>query len=177
MAAHSTFHANGFAKIVLEPGAPAPRAPARLAAAATARPALVNPHGHRWPFASWVITGALREVLFDPAPHGERFEVYDYPGTNGPLPDRPSASVSLAYRPARFRRAGTVYTRRPGELHVAEPATDALVAIARVQGTEVRTSTPVYRSPGHRRPEQGSPISPAHVCALLEEVTACSQRV
>ena len=30
----------------------------------------VKPHGHRWSFASWIITGTLRETMFDVVRYG-----------------------------------------------------------------------------------------------------------
>ncbi len=40
----------------------------------------VNPHGHRWAFASWIIVGILRETRFDVAHDGRPFRRYEYLG-------------------------------------------------------------------------------------------------
>jgi hypothetical protein len=171
----SAFHPNGFVKIVLGPGR-IPRL--RLHVWPRDRPVrMSNPHGHRWPFASWIITGTLREVVFVPAPHGERFAVYDYHGTDGSLPDRPSGSASLARLPPQPRRAGTVYTRTSGELHIADPATDDLVASLVLQGADARPSTPVYRRPGQSEPRPGAPISPGELRGMLKEISGVLEPV
>jgi hypothetical protein len=73
VAARSEVHANGFAKIVLYHG---PNWSLRLHVwTPWIRPESddVNPHGHRWSFASWIITGTLRETMFDVVRYGRPF--------------------------------------------------------------------------------------------------------
>lgn len=176
IAADSSFHINGFAKIVLDRGR-MPRL--RLHVWPRDRPVLTsNPHGHRWPFASWVITGTLEEVVFvEAARGGERFEVYDYHGTNGSSPDRPSGLASLIQLPPQRRSAGSVYTRTSAELHIADPATDDLVASLVLQGADSHRSTPVYRRPGQSAPWRGRAISPDQLHALLVEISGVLEPV
>jgi hypothetical protein len=169
VAARSSYHPNGFVKIALERGR-TPRL--RLHVWPRGKPVRTSdPHGHRWPFASWIITGTLQEVVFVETAHGDRFDVYDYRGTSRTPAERPSRSTTLARLPPRPRRAGTVYTRASGELHIADPATDDLVATLVLQGTDAHVSTPVHRRPGQSEPRPGPPVSPDELRGLLLQVS------
>jgi hypothetical protein len=68
LARRSALHANGFVKVVLDPEA-SPRVGLHVWPPG-AREYLVSPHGHRWDFASWIITGSLRETTYVEAPQG-----------------------------------------------------------------------------------------------------------
>ncbi|MDN5933119.1 MAG: hypothetical protein L0I24_18975, partial [Pseudonocardia sp.] len=68
------------------------------------------------------------------------------------------------------RSAGVVYTRSTGELHVAIPADDRLVATLVLQGSNQIVTTPVFRRPGARPPQAGRPVSSAELRALLTGV-------
>jgi hypothetical protein len=170
LVARSVYHANGFVRIVLVPeGSPRlrlhvwPRGDERMEGTD-------HPHGHRWAFASWVIMGLLREVTFVEGRGGVPFREYRYAGSDEELPDVPLTRVLLTTATTSIRSSGQVYTRQPGEVHVAVPATDDLVATLVIQGEDVMTTTPVYRKTGDRRPQPNLPIGPAELRALLVEV-------
>ncbi len=168
VAEQSRFHTNGFAKVVLDEGE-AGRLRLHVWPPDWRRTSS-HPHGHRWPFASWVVFGELREAVLVEDEQGELFHVYDYLGTDATMPDEPTRTVRLAPLALEPRRAGTVYARRTGELHVAAPATDDLVATLVLQGATTTMSTPVYRSPGAPPPQHGEPIPPEQVRSLLADV-------
>ena len=165
----SWFHQNGFAKLVLDQS-DAGRLRLHVWLPMRSDAALPQPHGHRWPFASWVVIGELHESVLVEDDQGELFHVYDYLGTDATMPDEPTRTVRLAPLALAPRRAGTVYTRRTGELHVAAPSTDELVATLVLQGATTTVSTPVYRAPGAPPPQHGEPIDREQVRALLTDV-------
>lgn len=170
VAARSSFHHNGFFKIV-----PAADGHPRLRlhiwpAGGPDQVGARNPHGHRWPFASWVITGSLQETTFAESNRGVPFGVFDYAGSTGPIPTQPSRRVLLAPAATFTRSAGVIYTRSTGELHVATPADNRLVATLVLQGADELATTPVYRRPGARPPQAGRTVSGAELRALLTEV-------
>jgi len=173
VAKRSAYHANGFAKIVLHLGADCGvrlhvwRPRHRLGT----RPP--DPHGHRWEFASWVVTGVLREVRYAEAPAGELFEVRDY----GRRPDgsifcHPNGSVTLAPVQLVYRSAGEVYRCERSVWHTAAPAGGGLAASLVLQGERSIGSTKVYRRPG--RPANGHEpsLSPGELRLLLGDVVA-----
>jgi hypothetical protein len=127
VADRSRIHANGFAKVVLSQG---PEWSLRLH---VWTPWIcpesddVNPHGHRWSFASWIITGTLRETMFDVVRHGRPFHRYDYCGENGEL--RQTGTARLAGVDEVHRVAGTVYQLEGSELHAAAPCTDLVATL------------------------------------------------
>jgi hypothetical protein len=171
VAARSSLHPNGFAKVVLQVGNDWS---IRLHVwGPTLRPRVLDakPHGHRWEFASWVMAGVLRETTFQRAASGELFDVCDY-GRNADgsayLRARGRATLSPG---ARFDHlAGTVYQRSGSILHTAEPISDGLVASLVVQGRRSRPSTHVYLRPGSPPVHQERALSVGQVSTLLEDV-------
>lgn len=170
VAGRSSFHRNGFYKIV-----PTADSQPRLRlhiwpAGGRDEVGARHPHGHRWPFASWVITGSLKETTYVENNHGAPFDVYDYAGSNGSIPSQPSRRVLLAPAATFMRLAGVIYTRSTGELHVATPADDPLVATLVLQGADEVATTPVYRRPGARPLQAGRAVSATELRALLLEL-------
>jgi hypothetical protein len=120
---------------------------------------IVDPHGHRWEFASWIITGVLQEITFKPATSGELFDQYAHvKGANGEDYLRPGRSATLARTAHNDRRAGQVYARSWSELHAAMPKGGALVASLVLQGPRSSARVPVYRRPGAPEGKVGAPL-------------------
>lgn len=165
IAARSEVHANGFAKIVLAQGQ---NWSLRLHVwTRCTRPESgdVDPHGHRWSFASWIITGTLRETMFDVVRHGRPFHRYDY-HEDGAL--RKTGTARLAKVDEVHRVAGTVYQREGSELHTAAPCDD-LVATLVLRGESVET-TEVFRTPGKSGEEGDRPLAVDDLRALLKKI-------
>ncbi len=171
VAARSSIHPNGFAKIVLHTEDKwgirlhvwRPRTRWHLAEN--------KPHGHRWEFASWIITGVLRETTFDRVTDGEPFELLAY----GRRADGSSYLVlngtdMLAPRQPIDRPAGTVYVRSSSVLHTTESLGGGLVASLVFQGRRSRRTTPVYRQPGAPPLQREQPLSVDEVSDLLAEL-------
>ena len=172
----SSHHPNGFVKIVLLPYAsPRVRLHVWPASARLPNPS-PDPHGHRWAFASWIITGALTETTYIEGPRGLPFDVYGYAGADRSAPNLPLRSCLLAPQDAAHRKQGEIYSREPHELHIAEPAGDGLVASLVLQGP-ASDCTPVYRPSGSSQPRKNKPIPPDELRALLVEVTEILQPV
>jgi hypothetical protein len=172
VAKRSAFHANGFAKVVLHLGVDCG---VRLHVwSPRHRPGSTppNPHGHRWEFASWVVTGALREVRYTEAPAGKLFELRDY-GRNpdGSIFCRPNGSVTLAPVELVDRRVGEVYRCGRSVLHTAEPV-GGLAASLVLQGQRSIGATGVYRRPGRPKNGQEPQLSPDELRLLLDDVVA-----
>ena len=173
IAERSSVHANGFAKIVLLKGK---RSSVRLHVWHRNNGRWVPdtmPHGHRWAFASWILTGELRETTFQEEAGGLRYERLAYRR----LPDgryelRPDGYAPLQPDGAFVRTAGTVYTRDRSVLHTATPAGDGLVASLVLQGPRRFDPTPVYRRPGVPHDHREWEVSADQVQELLSEVEA-----
>ncbi len=174
LAADSAFHPNGFIKIALLPEE-SPRVrlhvwPLR------ARDRFVSPHGHRWPFASWIITGSLRETTYIEGPRGQVFDVWGYNGVDsGEL--QPLRTCRLARQRTARHEEGQVYARDRQEVHDAYPVGDGIVASLVVQGPVAGEHTPVYRPPGDPELLRNSPITPAELKPLLDQVAKTLQPV
>ncbi|MGI8815802.1 MAG: hypothetical protein ACR2G2_11170 [Pseudonocardia sp.] len=175
VAARSTFHPNGFAKVVLHTGGDCG---VRLHVwhwhrqhrAGTLSP---DPHGHRWEFASWIITGALRETPFDRVTDGEPFVRCEYGRrADGSAYLHPRRTEMLAPGKPIDRLAGTVYACASSVLHTAEPVGGGLVASLVFQGRRSRGATPVYLRPGEPRLQREQTLSVDELRALLAEVAA-----
>ena len=171
VAGRSSIHHNGFAKVVLSRGSGWSLRLHVWTPWIDVADDDVNPHGHRWAFASWIITGTLRETRFDVAHQGRQFYRYAYRGSS--LEDgtaRPTGTVSLVEVEEVDRVAGTVYQRTGFEVHTAQPCTD-LVATLVLHG-EGGETTEVFKRPGEPIEEGEQPLSVAELTTLLDEVLA-----
>lgn len=169
----SSVHANGFAKIVLHAGG---GYGVRLHIWKPSDGLWVpdtQPHGHRWVFASWIMIGALREVVFVEGSGGSAYRRHAYGRDEN---DRAylAADGGATLRQVRVveRREGHVYGRQEDILHTATPVGDDLVASLVLQGPHRPDPTPVY-SPAGQEPARGEePIGPDRLQSLLAEVVA-----
>jgi hypothetical protein len=157
----SYWHRNGFAKIKLFED---PDYSLRLHVWPTGedRRGDLNPHGHRWAFASWLVLGhGMTEKHFvetTPAdPAGVAYDRFCYRrrSCRGDLrePDRVHLlEVRRVYRPT-----GSVYSCKTDVIHTVDPLGLDLLVTAVVQGRVEVETTPVYVHPGvpdkqrHRR--------------------------
>lgn len=173
IARRSSVHANGFAKIVLLVGK---HSSIRLHVWHRSNGRWVPdtmPHGHRWEFASWILTGQLRETTFQEVARGIRYERLAYRR----LPDgryelSPDGHAALRANDVFDRTAGTIYTRNRSVLHTATPAGQGLVASLVLQGPRQFDPTPVYRRPGVRHDHREWDMTTSQVQELVSEVEA-----
>lgn len=173
VAERSSWHPNGFAKVVLQVGAGWSVRLHVWRPIGRSRVVDAKPHGHRWEFASWIIAGVLRETTFLKATSGERFDVCDYSRhEDGSAYLSPRGTATLKPE-ARFDHlAGMVYGRSGAVLHTAEPVGDGLVASLVFRGKRSPAPAPVYLRPGTLPIHQEMPLSVGHVGALLRDVAA-----
>ena len=173
VAERSSWHPNGFAKVVLQVGAGWSVRLHVWRPIGRSRVVDAKPHGHRWEFASWIIAGVLRETTFQKATSGERFDVCDYcRHEDGSAYLSPRGTATLKPE-ARFdHSAGTVYRRSGSVLHTAEPVGDGLVATLVFQGRCSRASAPVYLRSGTPPIHREIPLSVGNVRTLLQDVAA-----
>jgi hypothetical protein len=177
LAHRSTFHHNGFVKIVL-----LPRASLRLRLHVwhpdhRGIHGADNVHGHRWAFASWIITGQLKETTYAIGTHGRPYDVYHYAGADPERPYVRHGTHLLAPSGVNDRSRGDVYTREPHELHTADSASTGLVASLVLQGPAAAEFAPVYRPAGSSAVWQNEPISAHQLRALLADVIDILQPV
>jgi hypothetical protein len=109
----------------------------------------LNPHGHRWEFASWVAAGeGMTEAFFelsDPTVDDARgYDLYRYGRTSATRSLRPSEWVWLREHDRLERPTGSVYTCPRRVVHTVEPigAGDVLTVV--LQGPVVADDVPVY---------------------------------
>jgi hypothetical protein len=167
--ARSSVHPNGFAKVILHRGQgwsirlhvwPSDRAVED-----------VEPHGHRWVFASWIIAGVLREITFAESSLGEEFECCEYGRDSSGAYLRPVGRARLVAVRTIDRPVGTVYSRMRSVLHTAEPYGSGLVASLVLQGRAFG-STPVYVRPDTPSDHQEQELGPDELRSLLDQVSA-----
>jgi hypothetical protein len=176
LAKSSEFHPNGFAKIVLLPRA-SPRMRLHIwHPDMRGGGSASNVHGHRWPFASWIITGQLRETTYIEVRRGEPFDVYCYMGAGRNAPYLKLGSRLLAPSETTRRVRGDIYAREPHEQHVAEPVGEGLVASLVLHGPPVEW-TPIHVASGSSEPGRSEPITPHQLRALLTDVIDILQPV
>jgi hypothetical protein len=151
VAQRSYRHVNGFAKIRIIEGR---RYLARLnvwSQGADGR-GDVDPHGHRWEFASWVVAGAgVEERIYAAAVPDEpdarsfvRLDYYRRPSESGRLV--PTGQRSWL-RQIENRRLGLGEINLCGldVVHTVEPVGSGLVATVLLQGHDRAESTTVFR--------------------------------
>ncbi len=172
IAARSYWHPNGFAKLVLHV---APEFKVRLHVwpAGPDRRGEVNPHGHRWDFASTVLCGpGLRSTTFEEAAEGTPYVRHDYVGS--------AVQASLAFRCSVFLTARhscpvpthARYAITTETVHTIDPLGTDLVATLVVQGRPWKAFAPVYCLPGADVDQPGLPILPTEVRDLVDAVLA-----
>ncbi|MCO1655143.1 hypothetical protein [Pseudonocardia humida] len=171
VAGRAYWHSNGFAKIKLLHGRGF-TVRLHIWPASTGR-GEVNPHGHRWEFASWILTGAGMSEAYYESVESSHTDATPYTRCDyGPGQLRPVGDASLRVQQVVRRPAGTVYTCTLDALHTVAPIGDGLVATVVLQGPALIHSARVFvrTDPG---PEPAPrPIPQDELCELLHLVDA-----
>ena len=151
VAARSSWHSNGFAKIVLDADGDPEGRKLRLhvwpAATDDGGPrGESDPHGHRWEFASVVLVGEGFDVVeYDLVERdGDQYGGYEYdPRAAAPL--QGGIEVLLRPRVPLFRPCGDTYRCSTEVVHTVEPRGNGVAATLVVQARVSQRSTWVYR--------------------------------
>lgn len=178
MAAHSYWHSNGFAKIRFLRGMSF-GVRLHIWPAGHHRLGDVDPHGHRWAFASWIaagegveettfvdVTGRRRGTVYDTT----EYTRYDYGRDTATGWLRESEPARLRVTGIRWHHGGDVYGCPQTTLHVVAPLGDALVATVVLQGPVTEASAPVYSRRGRPSVTEERPISISALRSLLRDV-------
>lgn len=180
VARNSYLHSNGFAKIKIAEGHGF-CARLHIWPAEKNRLGDVNPHGHRWEFASWVAVGeGMTERYFDEVeahdPTAGMYVRCEYgsPGSEGRL--RRRGQASLRARPKIDRPSNSIYTCTRDVVHTVAPVGDGLVATVVLQGPVRDQSTVVYVRPGREIVDHRRPITSVELYNLLGAVRGSIKR-
>ena len=136
----------------------------------------VDPHDHRWEFASWVAIGAgiqerRFEVVADDDSRGMPYARYAYGRKDGVSHLRPEGGTSrLLETSVLHRKPGHVYSCPPDVLHTVAPVGDGLVATVVLQGPLLEKPTVVYRCPERTSAALQDSISARELDHLFAEV-------
>jgi hypothetical protein len=148
VAARSYWHPNGFAKIkVFEHLDYSLRL--HLWPEGEDRRGDMNPHGHRWAFASWLLLGAgVVEKYFEEAasthPDGVEYKRYRYRRRVRSKDLRNPEVVHLREIEEIVRPAGSTYSCTPDRIHTIDPIGRGLLVTMVVQGASEAKATRVY---------------------------------
>jgi hypothetical protein len=175
LGANAYWHSNGFAKIkIIE--TPGFCIRLHIWPPGEHRLGEVDPHDHRWEFASWVAIGAgiqerRFEVVADDDPRGMTYTRYSYGREDGVSYLRPEGGPSrLRETSVLHRERGHVYSCPPDVLHTVAPVGDGLVATVVLQGPLLEKSTVVYRCPERNGAALQDSISEQELDRLFAEV-------
>lgn len=135
----------------------------------------VDPHSHRWEFASWIAVGeGIYEQRFKADPRadevGDPYVRFIYGRRSGASFLEPTEIVSLRPDVNLIRTPGHVYGCSLDVIHTVAPIGNGLVATVVVQGPVKANSAQVYRRPGQSGEDRRSPIPAAELDQLLAEV-------
>jgi hypothetical protein len=172
VAERSYWHHNGFAKLVLH-AEPDFRVRLHVWPAGPDRLGEVNPHGHRWDFASSVLCGAgLRSTTYGESVTGRSFVRHDYVGNGRQARLVPGCNIGLAVRDCTDVGTHDRYVVTTETVHTIDPLGTSIVATLVVQGPPLLTSTPVYCAPGTEADQPGRSILAAEVRELTGALLA-----
>jgi hypothetical protein len=170
----SYWHRNGFAKIKLFEGS---EYSIRLHVwpAGKDRRGDMNPHGHRWSFASWLVLGqGMTEKHFvetAPAdPDGIAYDRYCYRRRSCLRDLRQGERVHLREVGHVDRPAGAVYSCDTDVIHTVDPLGLGLLVTAVVQGRAEVETTPVYVHPGVRDKQRHRRLKAKEFDLLLRDL-------
>ena len=152
LAGQSYWHTNGFAKVKFVEGHGFCLR-LHIWPAGEDRQGDIDPHGHRWEFASWVAAGSgIAETYFDRTvaadPDGDAYLEFDYGRSSGAGFLRSRGPAWLRESSKIIRSAGDVYGCPLGVLHTVSPFGIDLVATVVLQGSIVAESASVFSSSG-----------------------------
>jgi hypothetical protein len=136
----------------------------------------IEPHSHRWDFASWVAVGrGLLERYWrttgEQDPHGVVHFEYRYePRSEAPVR---AQDITVLRSVEQWERiAGTVYDCPVTALHTVVPVGTDLIATIVLQGPTLADSTTVYRPAGSLCTNHKEPITSIELGGLFEAVGA-----
>ena len=151
VARRSSWHRNGFAKIVLDADDDPEGRKLRLHVWPAAEDdghlrGESDPHGHRWDFASVVLAGEGFDVVeYDLVERdGDQYGGYEY-DPRAAAPRQGGIEVLLRPRVPLFRPCGDTYRCSTEVVHTVEPRGRGVAATLVVQGPVTRSSTWVFR--------------------------------
>jgi hypothetical protein len=171
VAARSYGHPNGFAKIVLHIGGGYGirlhiwhRRGGRWLSD-------TKPHGHRWEFASWIVTGTLRERTYAETARGRIYRRYEYRRDRNGVGQLTAAGASrLRVLGHSDRTAGVVYQCSRTVVHTVSPMGRDLVASLVLQGPRSFRPTPVYQQLGLCADDEEQRLCPGQLLELMADV-------
>jgi hypothetical protein len=174
VAQRSYWHSNGFAKIKLI-GAGESWCRLHVWPHNSNPRGDVNPHGHRWEFASWIAAGAgLIEKHFEHAEATDAgaspYERCDYTLVGRLRVLRSRGKAWLRVKSTRMLPKGAVYLCTRAVLHTVVPIGVGFVTTIVLQGPQISNSADVYRRAGRPEDEPPRPLSVAELQALLTDV-------
>jgi hypothetical protein len=168
VAAHSYWHHNGFAKLVLH-ATNNFRIRMHVWPEGDNRLGETNPHGHRWNFASEVLCGDGLEVEdYEESSNGVEHLKYCYLGGLNSL--TAIGHVRLTSLRKNVLRANQRHTVDTEVTHTVHPLGTGLVATLVVQSHALTEKTDVYCVPGKAVDEPIRAITPAEVTGLVRSV-------
>jgi hypothetical protein len=135
----------------------------------------VDPHNHRWEFASWVAIGeGIQErrfdVVADDDSRGMSYTRYAYGREDGVSYLRPEGRSRLRETLRLRREPGHVYSCPPDVLHTVAPIGNGLVATVVLQGPLLKKPAVVYRCPERSGAALQGSISVEELDQLFAEV-------
>jgi hypothetical protein len=174
VAARSSWHENGFARVrLVVRGGYSVRL--HVWPAGSDARGDIDPHGHRWEFASWVAVGAgVDETYFEEDrdnPHAASYTRCAYGYVDGQRTLTALDEARLCEQDPIRRSSGSTYACVRDVIHTVVPLGRELVATVVVQGPVLSEKTHVYLAPtrsdaSHRR------MSTDELRKLLEGVSA-----
>ena len=182
MSEDSYAHANGFEKISLPP---LPGCERRLRIHIWLRKAPAgapDAHNHRWALASRILTGSLRNAVFEVSAEGSgRYRHYRHVQKQPPpgYTFEEAGRAELTETAADVHGPGAAYWLPPEAVHVAEPASSGLTATLAVELDPVRHVTDVFVMAGTRPTGQVMDpprFRPHEVRTKLVELLATTER-
>ena len=181
MLTQSYWHANGFAKVRLSER-DGVQTRLHVWPEGTGRQGDVDPHAHRWSFASWVAVGrGMTETYYASAdaddPAASRYTRHEYgrrPTGAGYLD--PIGDAWLRRTTTIERRRGEVYACGLPIVHTVTPWGDGLLATVVIQGPVVKRSATVYRPPDGSNEVVQDHIPMPDLARLFERVEAALER-
>jgi hypothetical protein len=172
VANRSYWHANGFAKLVLQAGADH-RVRLHVWPAGDGRLGESNPHDHRWDFASTVLCGdGLENVYHRESEVGLSYTRYRYEGGRAGGLLTHVGDVCLWEIDRLVTRTHERYMLDTSIVHTVRPLGTSLVATLVVHGPARRESAVVYCAPGVPADESVTVVSVEEVRDLIRGVLA-----
>ncbi len=186
IARESYWHRNGFARVkIVERHGVCVRL--HVWPAGENRVGDIDPHGHRWEFASWVAVGqGITETYFtktdEADSEGSRYVRLDYGRETGSGYLSQQGPAWLRRSGWRWRAVGEVYGCPLGVLHTVAPQGDDLVATVMMQGPVIARAAEVFRADDQPSESSAAPERPItaaelrHLFGAVEAAIGATER-